>query len=134
MASPLRRTLNSMSVLEKETVDQIGQTSDGIVHLVMFCPGYLGQDYSFEDIAEKAETYLEFALEGGLNNQTPQFAGRPIAIRVCCEYWPHSSYKPRFAKMASQLANYKIGLLVDVSDMRVTGGVFDFTSGEQASS
>lgn len=117
-----------MSVHERETVDQIGQADDGVVHLVMYCPGYLGQDYSFEDIAEKAEAYLEFALEGGLQANAPQFAGHPIAIRVFCEYWPHSSYKPRFSKMASQLANYKIGLLVSVSDMRVKGGTFDYSS------
>src|SRR6185503_380037 len=95
---------SSMSVHDKDSVDQCGQTQDGTVHVVMYCPGVLGQDYSFEDIAEKAEAYLEFALEGALVQQLPHFVGKPLAIRVSCEYWPHSSYKPRFAKMARQLA------------------------------
>lgn len=115
-----------MSVHGKDTIDQCGQTSDGTVHLVMYCPGELGKDFSFEDIAEKAENYLEFALEGALEKQAPQFAGKPLAIRVSCEYWPHSSYKPRFAKMARQLAIYKIGLLVDVSHLSVVGGRYDY--------
>jgi hypothetical protein len=116
----------AMSVHDKDTVDQCGQTNDGTVHLVMFCPGALGQDYSFEDVAEKAESYLEFALEGALEQQAPQFAGKPLAILVSCEYWPHSSYKPRFAKMARQLAGYEIGLLVEVSNLRVSGGTYDY--------
>jgi len=119
-----------MSVHDKETVDQCGQTKEGVVQLVMYCPGELGQDYSFEDIAEKAEGYLEFALEGALEKQLPQFVGKPLAIRVSCEHWPHSSYKPRFAKMARQLSEYHIGLLVDVSSLRVPGGTYNYLSEE----
>ena len=118
-----------MSVHEKDTVDQCGQANDGTVHLVMYCPGVLGKDYSFEDIADKAEGYLEFALEGFLEKQVPQFAHKPLAIRISCEYWPHSSYKPRFAKMAHQLSGYNIGLLVDVSSLRTSGGTYNYSEG-----
>jgi hypothetical protein len=47
-----------MSAHDKDTIDQCGQTSDGTAHLVMYCPGELGKDFSFEDIAEKAENDL----------------------------------------------------------------------------
>lgn len=117
-----------MSVHDKATVDRCGQAKDGTVHFVMYCPGVLGQDYSFEDVAEKAEAYLEFALEGALEKQLPQYTGKPMVIRLSCEYWPHPSYKPRFAKMARQLSEYNLGLMVEVSSLVVPGGKFDFSS------
>ena len=103
-------------------------TADGVVHLVMYCPGNLGDEYTFEQVAEKAEGYLEFVLEGQLELQLPHYKGKPVTIRISCETWPHSQYKARFAKMARQLAEYRVGLLVDVSNLTVTGGVYDYMS------
>ena len=117
-----------MSVFEVKKIDRIGETTDGVVHLAMYCPGVLGQDFSFEDIAEKTETYLEFILEGELQKRTPQFANKPLLIRVSCEYWPHADYKARFLKMSKQLQRYDIALLVDVSSLRAKGGIFDYAS------
>jgi hypothetical protein len=119
-----------MSVHEKQAVDQCGLAHDGTVDLVMYCPGQLGKDFTFEDIGEKAEAYLEFVLEGAFAQQLPEFVGKPLRIRVSCEYWPHSEYKPRFAKMARQLAEYRITLVVEVSSLRVSGGVYDYNSSE----
>ncbi len=92
----------------------------------MYCPGRLGQDCTFEDLADKAETYLEFVLSGQLIEAFPQCEGKPVVFRVSCELWPHSSYKPRFAKIARQLSEYEVRLVVEVSSLTVSGGIFNF--------
>ena len=96
--------------------------------MTMYCGGRLGQEYSIEDVGEKAETYLEFFLSGQLLESFPAAKGRRAIIRVSCEFTPHSQFKEKFRKMANQLAGYDVGLLVDVSSMHSRGGVFDYST------
>ena len=117
-----------MGVLQKDVIDRCGVANDGKAVLTMYCEGQLGEDFTIDDVGEKAETYLEFVLSGQLAEQVPASKGRPAVIRISCEYWPHSKYKENFRKMAGQLAAYEVGLLVDVSSLRVTGGIFDFSA------
>jgi hypothetical protein len=117
-----------VSVNEKQTIDQCGLANDGTALLIMYCGGELGDSYTIEDIADKAETYLEFVLSGQLEKQLPSCKGKPVVFRISCEYWPHSKYKPRFAKMAHQLKEYDIELVVEVNSLRVTGGTYDYAS------
>jgi hypothetical protein len=113
----------TVGVMQKDVVDQCGVAKDGKAVLTMYCEGQLGNDFTIEDVGEKAETYLEFILSGQFGEQVPASKGRATVIRLSCEYWPHSMYKERFRKMAHQLAAYEVGLLVDVSNLRVTGAV-----------
>ena len=118
-----------MSVHDKQTVDRCGRANDGTALLTMYCPGLLGQDYTFDDVADKAETYLEFVLSGQLVETFPECRGRSVVFRLSCELWPHSSYKPRFAKMARQLSEYNVKLVVEVSSLTVSGGIFKYAEG-----
>ena len=52
-----------------------------------------------------------------------------MVFRLSCELWPHSSYKPRFAKMARQLSEYNVKLVVEVSSLTVSGGIFKYAEG-----
>ena len=115
-----------MSVHEIGKIDNCGLANDGAALLIIYCAGYLGEDYEIEDIAEKAETYLDFIESGQMAMRFPECVGRPVVLRLSCEYWPNDIYKPRFAKMAKQLKAYNIKLNVEVSSMRVTGGTFDY--------
>ncbi|EUJ09477.1 hypothetical protein Meth11DRAFT_0271 [Methylophilaceae bacterium 11] len=117
-----------MSVHEKNTIDRCGLTNDGKAMLIMYCSGELGADYTIEDIADKAETYLEFVLSGQLSEQVPECKGKAVIFRVSCEFWPKNEYKPRFAKMAKQLSEYEVELSVEVSSLRISGGTYDFTN------
>ncbi|WP_431274678.1 DUF6572 domain-containing protein [Variovorax ureilyticus] len=117
-----------MGVLQKDVIDRCGVANDGKAVLTMYCEGKMGQDFTVDDVGEKAETYLEFVLSGQFAEQVPASKGRPAVIRISCEYWPHSKYKETFRKMAGQLAAYDIGLVVDVSSLRVAGGIFDYSA------
>ena len=116
----------TMSVLDYQTVDQCGRSKEGSALLIMYCPGLLGQDYQFEDVAEKAEVYLEFVETGQLLENFPECKGLPVTFQVSCQFWPHTSYKPRFVKMARQLSEYNVKLEVFVSSLTISGGVFDY--------
>ena len=118
-----------MSVHDKQTIDRCGQATDGTALLTIYCPGLLGQDYTFEDLGEKAETYLDFVLSGQLVEDFPQCKDRQIVFRISCELWPNSSYKPRFSKMARQLSEYGVKLIVEVSSLTVSGGIFNYEQG-----
>ena len=115
-----------MGVHDKGTIDQLMPGADGKVHLAIYAAGSLGADYSFEDLADKVETYLEFLTEGGFAAQFPDFAKRPPVIRVSCQVRPAGKYKERFARMAAQLDPYDIELVVVVSDLHGPGGTFEF--------
>ena len=120
-----------MSVHDKQTIDRCGPAKDGSALLAIYCPGLLGQDYTFEDLADKAETYLEFVLSGQLAEAFPQCKGRPVVFMVSCELWPNVSYKPRFSKMARQLSEYGVKLIVEVSSLTVSGGTFNYERGSE---
>ena len=115
-----------MSVLEIEKIDQCGLARDGTALLIMYCGGILGKDYQMEHIGEKAETYLEFVQSGRLVERLPECRGKRVVFQVACEFWPHSSYKSRFAKMADQLAPYEVDLVVEVSHLRGPGGRYEY--------
>jgi hypothetical protein len=115
-----------MGVLEREKIDHCGLAKDGTALLIMYCAGALGKDYQMADIGEKAETYLEFAQSGQLIERFPECRGKKVVFHVSCEYWPHSTFKPRFARMAEQLAQYDIELVVEVSKLRGPGGRFEY--------
>lgn len=115
-----------MSVLDHQTVDKCGRSNESAALLIMYCPGLLGQDYQFEDIAEKAETYLEFVESGQLLKAFPECRSLPVKFQVSCQFWPNTSYKPRFAKMAKQLSEYNVKLEVFVSSLTISGGIFTY--------
>lgn len=116
-----------MGVLQHDVIDLVGIANDGKVHLTMYCGGVLGTDYSTDDLGEKAETYLEFCLSGQLLEKFPAAKGRAVLIRISCEFWPQNQYRATFQKMAAQLVEYDVGLMVDVSSMHGPGGRWDYT-------
>lgn len=115
-----------MGVHDKGVVDQLMPSGDGKVYLLIYAAGSLGSDYSFEDLGDKVETYLEFLTEGGLAAQFPNLAKRPPVMQVTCEVRPTNKYKERFARMAAQIEPYGIELRVVVSELHGPGGVFEF--------
>jgi hypothetical protein len=67
-----------MSVHDKQSVDRCGLANDSTALLIMYCPGLMGRDFTFEDLADKAETYLEFVLSGQLLEAFPECKGKPV--------------------------------------------------------
>jgi hypothetical protein len=55
----------------------------------------------FQQIEEKINRYLGYALDGFLAEQYPQYAGKPVSIRLDCAEAPHGD-AVRFMEAARQ--------------------------------
>ena len=117
-----------MSVHDVGTVDRVGLARDGTATLMIYCGGYMGQDYSVHDIAKKVETYLDFILEGQMVEHDSSLKDKPPVIRLSCQFWPNRDYAAAFKKMAEQIKAYDIGFVVEVSSMFGEGGIFNYES------
>ncbi len=86
----------------------------GEVVLVMFeeRPWNLG-DEQLVQLQEKLNAYLSFALDGELEEQLPQFAGRPIRVQLNCAQPPPPNVVELLSKVREQVSFQGINFVVE---------------------
>jgi hypothetical protein len=68
----------------------------------------------FQQIEEKINRYLGYALDGFLVEQYPQYLGKPVAIRLDCAEAPHGD-AVRFVEAARQASEgHDVAFIVNV--------------------
>ena len=66
-------------------VDLVAESADGIIELVVVADRpWTGSDLQVSSLQGKVQTYVSFALDGGLAQQFPEAAGRPWRIVLHC--------------------------------------------------
>lgn len=74
------------SLFDPAKVDLVAESADGIIELVVVQDQHwTGSDAQVSSLQDKVQTYVSFALDGGLAQQFPEAAGRPWRIVVQCQ-------------------------------------------------
>ena len=64
-------------------VDVIGESRDGVIELIVVrAHPWTGSEAEVASLQAKVQTYVSFALDGGLLEQLPETAGKPWRIVV----------------------------------------------------
>ena len=71
------------TLFEPLKVDLVAESPDGVIELIIVQANpWTGSDAQVGSLQEKVQTYVSFALDGGLEQQIPEAAGRPWRIVV----------------------------------------------------
>lgn len=102
------------SLFDAGSVDLVAESADGIVELVIVQDQqWTGSDAQLASLQEKVQTYVSFAIDGGLAQQFPEVAGRPWRIVVnCLSGEPDERTNGSLEVLASRLPEYGGSLLV----------------------
>jgi hypothetical protein len=85
-ALPMRFGKKSQdSLFDADKVDVVAESADGLIELVIVQDQpWTGSDSQLSSLQAKVQTYVSFALDGGLSQQFPEAAGRPWCIVINC--------------------------------------------------
>ena len=100
-----------------KVVDLMGvDPTSGKVLLTMFERRAWGADpRQFQQIEEKINRYMGYALDGFLVEQHPQYEGKPVQIRLECAEAPHGEAVLFVAAAARAAADHGLELIVAVT-------------------
>ncbi|SDR87306.1 DUF6572 domain-containing protein [Microlunatus soli] len=95
-------------------VDLVGEEQTGEISLIIsHDKAWTDEPVELERLATKINNYASFALDGGLLNQFPESAGRPLRILVDCVTAPTPEVSALLHRAEAQLATYSLGLAVN---------------------
>ena len=99
-----------------KVVDLMGvDPTSGKVVLTMIERRAWGADArQFQQIEEKINRYMGYALDGFLVEQHPQYEGKPVQIRLECAEAPHGEAVRFVAAMKHAIEQYGLQLAVEV--------------------
>ena len=73
------------SLFDAGRVDLVAESSDGIIDLIVVqAQPWTGSGAQLASLQDKVQTYVSYALDGGLAQQFPEAAGRPWRIVLNC--------------------------------------------------
>ena len=104
-------------LLDTTKVDLVVESADGIIELVVVQDlRWTGSDAQVSSLQGKVQTYVSFALDGGLAQQFPGAAGRPWRIVIHCQTGaPDARTQSLLDVLASRLPEYGGSLLIRAS-------------------
>ena len=102
------------SLFDAGKVDLVAESADGIIELVVVQDQqWTGSDAQLTSLQEKVQTYVSFAVDGGLVQQFPEAAGRPWRIVInCLSGEPDGRTQSVLDVLVTRLPNYGGSLLV----------------------
>src|SRR3954452_7545798 len=105
------------SLFDAAKVDLVAESADGTIDLVMVQDQpWTGSDAQVSSLQGKVQTYVSFALDGGLAQQFPEAAGRPWRIVLDCQTGsPDARTQSVLDVLATRLPEYGGSLLVRVA-------------------
>jgi hypothetical protein len=103
-------------IKDTATIDVIAQDPQtGVVVLVMREPRpWDGGERQLFELQEKINAYLSFALDGEMAAAYPQFAGKPVRLRLDCAQPPSPRAGQLIAAVRRQVAFQEIAFDVRV--------------------
>lgn len=111
MRSPKRQ---QGSLSDPGKVDLVAESAEGVIELIIVQDQeWAGSDAQLASLQEKVQTYVSFALDGGLARQFPEAAGRPWRIVISClSGEPDERTRMVLDVLATRLPEYGGSLLV----------------------
>ena len=105
------------SLFDATKVDLVAGSADGIIELVVVQDQHwTGSDAQVSSLQGKVQTYVSFAIDGGLAQQFPEAAGRPWRIVLDCHTGaPDTRTQSVLDVLATRLPEYGGSLLVRAS-------------------
>jgi hypothetical protein len=102
------------SLFDPGKVDLVAESADGVMEImVVQDQQWTGSDAQLTSLQDKVQTYVSFALDGGLVQQFPEADGRPWRIVInCLTGDPDERTKASLDVLASRLHDYGGSLLV----------------------
>jgi hypothetical protein len=102
------------SLFDPAKVDLVAESADGIIELVIVQDRpWTGSDAQVSSLQDKVQTYVSFALDGGLVQQFPEAAGRPWRLFLHCQTGaPDPRTQAVLDGLAARLPEYGGSLLV----------------------
>ncbi len=102
------------SLFDAGKVDLVAESADGLIDLVIVQDQqWTGSDAQLASLQDKVQTYVSFALDGGLAQQFPDAEGRPWRIMLkCLTGEPDARTSETLAVLASRLPEYGGSLLI----------------------
>lgn len=100
-------------VQNPNVIDQIAPEGDGVV-LVMIEKRRFGSVTQLHELEEKLNRYLGYVLDGYLAQHYPEWAGRPVQIRLDCVEAPHGDARDLLAAAAETVEAEGLALRVNV--------------------
>jgi hypothetical protein len=96
-------------VEEFDVIDAAGLTPDGKVGLMMFEHRDWGHpERQLQDLHKKCQAYLSYAVDGDLVRDNPQFAGKPVWVRLVAQVLPPAVVFPHLAQLKLALAKHGV--------------------------
>jgi len=94
------------------TIDFIGEhKATGEVMLIMRQKSrWTGDQRDLEGLQDRVNVYLQFALDGQMAEDYPQFSGRPIRIIIACLQDPPEAVTSFVARMAEKCKSFGVEL------------------------
>jgi len=102
------------SLFDPTKVDLVAESADGVVELVILADApWTGSDAQLRSLQEKVQSYVSYALDGGLRASYPEVAGQPWRILIHSQVGePDQRTEQVLAGLAERLPNYGGSLLV----------------------
>ncbi|WP_028653463.1 DUF6572 domain-containing protein [Nocardioides halotolerans] len=102
------------TLFDPTKVDLVAEASDGAVELVIVADSpWTGSDAQLSSLQEKVQSYVSYALDGGLSTSHPEVAGRPWRILVHSQVGePDERTQQVLAGVADRLPTYGGSLTV----------------------
>lgn len=104
-------------LFETNKVDVVAESVEGTIDLVIVQDQqWTGSDAQLASLRAKVQTYVSFAVDGLLEEQYPEAAGRPWSIVInCLSGQPDERTQMTLDVLASRLPQYGGSLLVRVA-------------------
>jgi len=96
-------------VEEFDVVDAAGLTPDGNIGLMMFeHRDWSDPERQLQDLHKKCQAYLSYAVDGEMVRDNPEYAGRPVWVRLVAQVIPPAAIVPYLAQLKGALAKHGI--------------------------
>ena len=98
-----------MVVEEFDVIDAAGLSPDGRVGLMMF----EHRDWSdsaaqLQDLHKKCQAYLSYEVDGDMVRDNPQYADKPVWVRLVAQVLPPSPVLPYLSQLKNALAKHGV--------------------------
>lgn len=105
------------SLFDAGKVDLVSESAEGVIDLVIVQDQpWTGSEGQVASLQSKVQTYVSFALDGGLAEQFPEAAGRPWRILLHCQTGaPDAQTQSVLDVLATRLPEYGGSLLIRTS-------------------
>ena len=106
-----------MSLEQSNIIDALGidETTGRLTLVIRHDAPWEGTPAQLYLLQEKLNVYLSFALDGELAEEYPDFAAKPLALRIDCASTPDSGTMHMLAHVRQQLHFQDIDLTVRVT-------------------